>query len=318
MMKTFYPFLLALLMTGCQAHQQETVKSEISVGATVPVSTVAAKSVSATKEFIVADTMPPVLVRFNMVLRTDIKSSPVVDSTEISQFFGKHNLAPLIQNINRNQDDRSMNGFLGLNRYRTEVVITTARKSLQNQFVYLIKGMTRTKKHIVPFQGQLLFDSLAIEPMLKADDVQNIKDWSMLTVIRIDRDKVIKRYSVAGKAVFAETRPSPQARSFDGRVVIELELTKRGKLYTNTPFLHGPSQGGEQKYAGTWTDSQTGQLTPTVWVKNIIGYGPFIHEDFVIGERDVEINPKYAKLGWNELWENDEWWAKSPKPALSL
>ena len=40
--------------------------------------------------------------------------------------------------------------------------------------------------------------------------------------------------------------------------------------------------------------------------------------DLYLGERDVYINPKYAGLDWNEAWENDEWWADSPKPKLSL
>ena len=45
---------------------------------------------------------------------------------------------------------------------------------------------------------------------------------------------------------------------------------------------------------------------------------PSLIKDFGIGDRGAQVNPKYAKLGWNELWENDEWWADSPKPKLSL
>lgn len=37
-----------------------------------------------------------------------------------------------------------------------------------------------------------------------------------------------------------------------------------------------------------------------------------------LGDRSEEINPNLAKLGWNEAWENDEWWATSPKSSLSL
>jgi hypothetical protein len=41
-------------------------------------------------------------------------------------------------------------------------------------------------------------------------------------------------------------------------------------------------------------------------------------QDLYIGERGETINPKYAGLDWSEAWENDEWWAKSPKPQLTL
>jgi hypothetical protein len=43
-----------------------------------------------------------------------------------------------------------------------------------------------------------------------------------------------------------------------------------------------------------------------VWVRDIIGYSPNILGDLVVGEREFHINPKYAKLGWNEYWTNDE------------
>ena len=27
-----------------------------------------------------------------------------------------------------------------------------------------------------------------------------------------------------------------------------------------------------------------------------------------MGEREVEINKEYRHLGWDNFWENDEWW----------
>jgi hypothetical protein len=40
--------------------------------------------------------------------------------------------------------------------------------------------------------------------------------------------------------------------------------------------------------------------------------------DFNIGERGFMLNPKYAHLGWDKYWQNDEWWADSPQPSLNL
>jgi len=33
-----------------------------------------------------------------------------------------------------------------------------------------------------------------------------------------------------------------------------------------------------------------------------------ILEDFSFGEREIEINKKYRALGWDNYWENEEWW----------
>jgi hypothetical protein len=30
--------------------------------------------------------------------------------------------------------------------------------------------------------------------------------------------------------------------------------------------------------------------------------------DFSYGERDIQINEKYVHLGWDNYWEQDEWW----------
>ncbi|RZK99109.1 MAG: hypothetical protein EOO62_25270 [Hymenobacter sp.] len=79
------------------------------------------------------------------------------------------------------------------------------------------------------------------------------------------------------------------------------------------------AQGGGIKYQGTWTSASTGRTVQALWVENIIGYhGPHAFADFLMGDRGMEINPKYAKLGWDNYWANDEWWAASPKPRLSL
>jgi hypothetical protein len=48
-------------------------------------------------------------------------------------------------------------------------------------------------------------------------------------------------------------------------------------------------------------------------VQNIFYFQQDIFRDFIIGERDMDFNPKYAKLGWNSYWENEEWWAEPGK-----
>lgn len=305
--------VLLLVATACQPHSTARHTAP-------PVAQAKVKAVAqpVAKALTHPDSVPPVPVRFNMVLRTDIQSQPVVDAAEVVRFFEEHNLAPLIQTVKGQREDYAMNGFSGSNRYRTETVITAAHRNPQNPLAYLVRGLTRTRQRVQAFQGEVVFDSLSVEPLLTAQDNKDIKNWTMMQLVRLDNEKTVKRYAVAGSVRLAEAKTAPHGAAFQGRLVMELELTNKGRMYTDAPFLHGPSQGGGQTYKGTWTGYQTNQATPTVWVESIIGYGPFIHDDFVIGEREVNINPKYAKQGWNTIWENDEWWAKSPKPSLNL
>jgi hypothetical protein len=83
-------------------------------------------------------------------------------------------------------------------------------------------------------------------------------------------------------------------------------------LFNYAQTEHTPSLGAGVLYTGTWT-SNAGQVKPATWVVNILSYvGPQVFSDFIIGERDRDINPKYARLGWNGYWENEEWWSSAP------
>lgn len=69
---------------------------------------------------------------------------------------------------------------------------------------------------------------------------------------------------------------------------------------------------------GTWTSYVTGQEKPLVCVSDIFSFGGSVLKNFDVGERGPEINPKYARLGWNEVWENDEWWVEADSSAIQL
>jgi hypothetical protein len=62
----------------------------------------------------------------------------------------------------------------------------------------------------------------------------------------------------------------------------------------------------------------TGQVKSFIVSPDVAAVAPFVFKDFMLDERMGQINPKYAKLGWNEFWSNEEWWADSPKLGLSI
>ena len=55
-----------------------------------------------------------------------------------------------------------------------------------------------------------------------------------------------------------------------------------------------------------------------LWANEFAPVASAVLGDFDIGGRMATVNPKYRHYGWTEYFENDEWWAESPKPALHL
>lgn len=79
-----------------------------------------------------------------------------------------------------------------------------------------------------------------------------------------------------------------------------------------------PAKGAGLLYVGQWVSYQSKISKPLLLSGNVFITAPAALSNFSIGERDPSFNPKYARLGWNDYWANDEWWADSPKPNLSL
>jgi hypothetical protein len=73
-------------------------------------------------------------------------------------------------------------------------------------------------------------------------------------------------------------------------------------------FSDTPNRGSGIRYDGIWKSYKTGKTKPVIWAKDIFRFANDILKDFSVGEREVEINPIYRNLGWDDYWENMEWW----------
>ena len=62
--------------------------------------------------------------------------------------------------------------------------------------------------------------------------------------------------------------------------------------------------------------NKTGQRQPVAFANFYGAVVPHALEKLGLGDRGDEVNPHMARLGWAEEWENEEWWAKSPKPSF--
>ncbi|MBK9489131.1 MAG: hypothetical protein IPO07_10230 [Haliscomenobacter sp.] len=122
-------------------------------------------------------------------------------------------------------------------------------------------------------------------------------------------------YSANGKFTLAEDSLKKYSGRFTGKM--QMDFASYDKAPTEIWFFsETPNQGSGIRYDGLWTSYKTGKSKPVIWSKDLFRFANDILEEFSIGERDVEINEKYRKLGWDNFWENEEWWAASKKVTM--
>ncbi|MBF9140981.1 hypothetical protein [Hymenobacter properus] len=292
-------WVLALAMAGNAACQHQTPPTAAVEGATAaPLAAASAPEVaplpkpSATEP---KDTLTP----------------------EMLQALQRYDFSPLLQTVTGKDSVASShvhNGFFGPDHYRIEVVFTEVRRDSAQPALYHLRGQDRYKSVVTPFAGTFTVTQLADQAPYSAARVAMAKRDGY--ELRNDPNL----YSALGKFELREDSTRRGAGVFRGRVAFDWQLLESGSLVLSSRDGKGSTQGGDVKFEGTWTHAATHRTYPVVWVENIFTYAGArnVLKDFFIGERDPDFNPKYAKLGWNSYWENDEWWAKPTKPALSL
>jgi len=197
------------------------------------------------------------------------------------------------------------NGFYGTDRYRIEFVFTKAVQDDQDPSVYHVTGKNRFKKTISSFEGVLHFDQVQqfTDPNLDMSDVDNME--------------IQKMYTLAGDFEFSEDPNLATSGIFKGRFISEIGVDKKGNpslwFFTNDT----PGKGSGYRFDGNWTGFKNPSLVkPVLWSRDLFRFANDILENFSYGERDIEINPKYRSLGWDNFWDGEEWWHETPKKEI--
>lgn len=195
------------------------------------------------------------------------------------------------------------NGFFGEDHYRIEFIFTEVKKDSFNVNMYHVKGKNRHKKVITPFEGTF-----------RVIDLVQIQDPNLDTA-SLREMNIAGIYGAKGAFEFKED-PKMAATSgeFRGNFVFEFSETK-DKQFDFWYFSENlPSKGAGYRFDGTWTMYKDPNVVkPVLWARDIFRFANDILKDFSIGERDVEINPQYRKLGWDEFWSGEEWWNTTAK-----
>lgn len=214
-------------------------------------------------------------------------------------------------------------GFFGPDHYRFSVAFTEVKRDSLRPENYIVRGKCRYRQNIRPFTG--VISAKQITDLELHGDLMGLVEESVTNsdtaAARYQRAvKHVRTYSLRARFTASETK-AENSGVFDGEAILNFFVTPDHVTgYAVEPMLNKklPARGDRFLLRGSRLNLTTGQIKSFVVATNVFSAAPDVYKDFGIGDRGGEINPKYAKLGWNEAWENEEWWADSPKPSLNL
>ncbi|MDO7876745.1 hypothetical protein Q5H93_18515 [Hymenobacter sp. ASUV-10] len=221
----------------------------------------------------------------------------------------------LLQTVHSDEadyDNHAQNGFFGPTHYRIEMAMTRVWRDTANPALYHLQGLSRYKKIITPFVGEFTVGQTVEQPLYTAKEIAAQREQG----IELRNESAL--YTTIGSFELREDSTHRGAGVFRGKLAIDWKRGDYGRLETDWRKVNSGSHGGGVWYDGTWTNNKTQQTYPVQWVENFSYVAEQVLPEFNIGEREMVINPKYVKLGWPEFWENEEWWADSPKASLNL
>jgi len=224
-----------------------------------------------------------------------------VDQT--NTFFSNHDLALLLHDpsVEGGYANR-FDGFYGEDHHRIELFFSNIRRDSLQPNVYHVIGKNRFKKNITPFEGTLTFTKLATfkDPNLNEEHYNH------------DEFDLKEAYTTEATFELKEDAAAKGSGIFSGKMLMDFFERKDGQTELWYFSTNAPAQASGFKFEGSWINYKHTMTKPVVWAKDLFAFANNILTDFSIGEREVEINKKYRHLGWDNYWENDEWWHEGP------
>ncbi len=231
-----------------------------------------------------------------------------------------HDMANLLQGCGYSESGEELenpevlNGFFGPTHYRLALMLLAVRQDDTLPLVYHVRGKSRFKNVVLPFAGTITLTQLLEQPHYSTQEVAiaQREKWVLPDVNR-------ELYTAVGRFELREQAGQRGAGVYRGTVAFNFGIAENGKPDYAWRTDRTAAHNTQLEYAGTWTSNATKRQIKVLWAKDLFN-NPDVEalDIFTLGDRERTINPKYAKLGWSDYWQNDEWWANSPRPRLAL
>lgn len=215
------------------------------------------------------------------------------------------------------------NGFFGADRYRIEFYLSDVKSDSLNPFSVSLQGKTRFKKNIQPFSGNITIDSIL-----------EFRDPNVMKYYTEYAQGKVKSYHLAGNYKLSEDSQKWGTGVYAGRFYMDVKFDDAGEqdywYYYNDEYESGDTiienndsaiinykdmtaetRGAGFLFDGNWTSYKNNTVKPLLMAHDVFMFGNDILTHFSYGEREIEIDPKYKALGWDNYWENDEWYNES-------
>lgn len=221
----------------------------------------------------------------------------VLSNAARQALLARTNLGKLWQHQPQSGAEDVLNGCFGYDSRRIEFVFTSVQADAKSPGRYLVTGKFRCYGDVTPFRGSV--------------EVQQVQRLPAEVKVYDDNGiSAVPTYCATGSFALQATNSRGLGGQFSGRLALDFQITpsKRASLAANT--TNPATRNGGLLFDGQWRESASAETTvPALW-KQGIAVTRDIFTRFEIGERDMHINPKYARVGWNNFWKNDEWWAE--------
>ena len=220
----------------------------------------------------------------------------VLTNAARNSLLARANLGRLWQHQPQTGAEDVLNGCFGYDGRRLEFVFTGVHADAKSPGRYLVAGKFRCYGDVTPVRGSIELQQVQRLPA----DVKVYGENGVSTA---------PTYCATGGFTLQATSHQGLGGQFNGRIALDFQLTRsrRAVLMENTANV--TTRNGGLLFEGAWREDAAGETVPAVW-KQGIAVTRQVLSRFEIGARDVAINPKYARVGWNSFWKNDEWWVE--------
>ncbi|MFD2720572.1 hypothetical protein ACFST9_17760 [Hymenobacter monticola] len=221
----------------------------------------------------------------------------VLSNAARTALLARAQLGKLWQHRPQNGTEDVLNGCYGYDGRRIEFVFTTVQADAHSPGRYLVAGKFRCYGDVTPFRGSV-----------EVQQVQRLSNEQ--AAYSADDENKTPTYCATGSFALRSTTHHGLGGEFNGRVALDFKLQAGNRAELATYTSNPATRNGGLLFDGQWREDATSETAVPVLWKQDIAVTRQVLTRFGLGDRSGSINAKYARVGWNNFWSNEEWWVE--------